>query len=139
MRLREERLSVDKEEVERGEVTLHKDVVEEEQSFDVPVSREEVYVERRPVNEYETDNEFKMQQDDATIRVPITEERLEVTKKPYVSEEIVVGKRKVEDVETVNETVKREEAHFERSGEVDVQDEFIDEPTMRKKWDNDPY
>ena len=139
MRLREERLSVDKEEVERGEVTLHKDIVEEEQSFDVPVSREEVYVERRPVDEYETDNEFKMQQDDATIRVPITEERLEVTKKPYVSEEIVVGKRKVEDVETVNETVKREEAHFDRSGEVDVQDEFIDEPTMRKKWDNDPY
>ncbi len=140
MRLREERLSVDKEEVERGEISLHKDVVEEEQSFDVPVSHEEVYVERRPVNEYESDaNEFKMQQDDATIRIPITEERLEVTKKPYVSEEIVVGKRQVEDIETVNETVKREEAHFEQSGEVDVQDEFIDEPTMRRKWDNDPY
>lgn len=142
MRLREERLSVDKEEVERGEVTLHKDVVEEEQSFDVPVMREEVYVERRPVNEYESEsdvNEFKMQQDDETIRVPITEERLEVTKKPYVSEEIVVGKRQVEDTETVNETVKREEARFEQSGEVDVQDEFVDEPTMRKKWDDERF
>lgn len=138
MRLREERLSVDKEEVERGEVTLHKDVVEEEQSFDVPVMREEVYIERRPVNEYDSDvNDFKMQQDDETIRVPITEERLEVTKKPYVSEEIVVGKRQVEDNETVNETVKREEARFEQSGEVDVQDEFVDEPTMRKKWNDD--
>lgn len=140
MRLREERLSVDKEEVERGEVSLHKDVFEEEQSFDVPVMREEVYVERRPVNEYESDvNEFKMQQDDQTIRVPITEERLEVTKKPYVSEEIVVGKRQVEDTETVNETVKREEARLEQSGEVDVQDEFVDEPTMRKKWDDERF
>ncbi|MGG0669649.1 YsnF/AvaK domain-containing protein [Lederbergia citrisecunda] len=140
MRLREERLSVDKEEVERGEVTLHKDVVEEEQSFDVPVMREEVYIERRPVNEYDSDvNGFIMQQDDESIRVPITEERLEVTKKPYVSEEIVVGKRQVEDTETVNETVKREEAHFEQSGEVDVQDEFVDEPTMRKKWDDDKF
>ncbi len=62
-----------------------------------------------------------------------------MTKKAVCSEEIVVGKRKVEDVETVNETVKREEAHFDQSGEVDVQDEFIDEPTMRKKWDNDRY
>ncbi|MFS0689216.1 YsnF/AvaK domain-containing protein [Sporosarcina sp. 179-K 8C2 HS] len=140
MRLREERLSVDKEEVERGEVSLHKDVVEEVQSFDVPVMREEVYVERRPVNEYESDvDEFKMMQDDETIRVPITEERLEVTKKPYVSEEIVVGKRQVEDIETVNETVKREEAHFEQSGEVDVQDEFVDEPTMRQKWDDERF
>ncbi|GEN82473.1 hypothetical protein SLU01_07850 [Sporosarcina luteola] len=140
MRLREERLSVDKEEVERGEVTLHKDVVEEEQSLDVPVMREEVYVERRPVNEYETDTtEFKMQQDDETIRVPITEERLEVTKKPYVSEEIVVGKRKVADTETVNETVRHEEARFEKSGEVDVQDEFIDEPTFRNKKDEESF
>ncbi|MFC5604206.1 YsnF/AvaK domain-containing protein [Sporosarcina koreensis] len=141
MRLHEERLNVDKEEVERGEVTLHKDVVEEEQSFDVPVMREEVYVERRPVNEYESDlDEFKMMQDDQTIRVPITEERLEVTKQPYVSEEIVVGKRQVEDTETVNETVRREEAHFDQSGEVDVQDEFIDEPSMRRnKWEDERF
>ncbi|HEX5564334.1 MAG TPA: YsnF/AvaK domain-containing protein, partial [Sporosarcina sp.] len=129
----------DKEEVERGEVSLHKDVVEEEQSFDVPVMREEVYVERRPVNEYESDvDEFKMMQDDETIRVPITEERLEVKKKPYVSEEIVVGKRQVEDTEMVNETVKREEARFEQSGNVDVQDEFIDEPTSGSNWEDEP-
>ncbi|MCM3709001.1 YsnF/AvaK domain-containing protein [Sporosarcina luteola] len=140
MRLREERLRVDKEEVERGEVTLHKDVVEEEQSFDVPVMREEVYVERRPVNEYDSDvDEFKMMQDEETIRVPITEERLEVTKRPYVSEEIVVGKRQFVDTESVNETVRREEAHLEQSGEVDVQDEFVDEPTMRQKWDDERF
>ncbi|MCG7344189.1 YsnF/AvaK domain-containing protein [Sporosarcina sp. ACRSL] len=146
MRLHEERLNVDKEEVERGEISLHKDVVEEEQSFDVPVRHEEVYVERRPVNEYESDvNSYKMQHDDETIRVPITEERLEVTKKPYVSEEIVVGKRQVEDTETVNETVKREEARLEQSGEVDwhdgedYQDEVVDVQTMRDKWHNEPH
>src|SRR5690606_39900864 len=108
--------------------------------FNVPVMREEVYIERRPVDEYESDvDEFKMMQDDETIRVPITEERLEVTKKPYVSEEIVVGKRQDEDTEMVNETVRREEARLDQTGEVDVQDEFVDEPTMRQKWEDERF
>lgn len=138
MKLREERLQVDKEEVERGEVSLHKDVVSEQQSFDVPVSREEVYVERRTVNESET-GDYTMQEDDETIRVPIMEERLEVTKKPYVAEEIVVGKRKVEDTEHVDETVRHEEARFEKTGDVEVEGDQLNDQTLRNKDKNEPF
>jgi stress response protein YsnF len=47
LKLREERLSVDKQTVKQGEVHLGKDVVTETQTIDVPVTREEVYVTRR--------------------------------------------------------------------------------------------
>ncbi|MFD1204981.1 YsnF/AvaK domain-containing protein [Sporosarcina contaminans] len=138
MRLREERLSVDKEKVEKGEISLHKDVVEEQQSIDVPVMREEVYVERRPVNEYEQNEaDFRLQDDEETIHIPVMEERLEVTKKPYVSEEIVIGKREVEDVETVRDSVKHEEAYMEQDGNVEVTGEFEDRSNVKRNKRND--
>jgi uncharacterized protein (TIGR02271 family) len=121
LRLHEERLSVNKEPVQTGEVRVEKEVVEENQVLEIPVEREEVFVERRPVDDNKNahaeddvfDNRSRPFKDDETIRVPITEERVEVTKKPVVSEEIVVGKRKTQDTETVRETVRREEAHID--------------------------
>lgn len=121
LRLHEERLSVDKERVQTGEVNVGKHVVEETQSVEVPVEREEVYVERRPVNEETTGNSFDKKsgltgdayQEGENIHIPVTEERVEVTKKDVVAEEIVVGKRKVQDTETINETVRREEADID--------------------------
>ena len=75
---------------------------EENQVVDIPVEREEGFVERRYVddnkNVHAEDDVFEKRsrpfKDDETIRIPIKEERVEVTKKPVVSEEIVVGKRK---------------------------------------------
>lgn len=129
LRLHEERLNVNKERVQTGEVYVEKEVIEEEQVIDVPVEREEVFVERRPVTDGDltaTDNDLTafderdpaFKEDGETIRVPITEERVEVTKKPVVTEEIVIGKRKVEDTETVRDTVRREEAHIEEDGSL---------------------
>lgn len=118
LRLHEERLSVNKERVQTGEVNVGKHVVEEQQTIEVPVECEEVYVERRPVNEEVSPGtsgltEKGVYDDGQTIHVPVSEERVEVSKKDVVSEEIVVGKRKVQDTEVVNETVRREEADIE--------------------------
>ena len=118
LRLHEERLGVDKERVQTGEVNVGKHVVEDQQTIEVPVEREEVYVERRPVNEEVSSTDGGLTDkgvydDGETIHIPISEERLEVSKKEVVSEEIVVGKRKVQDTEVVNETVRREEADID--------------------------
>ena len=120
LRLHEERLSVNKKPVQTGEIRVEKEVVEENQVVDIPVEREEVFVERRHVDDNKNvhaeddvfDNRSAPFKDDETIRVPIKEERVEVTKKPVFSEEIVVGKRKTQDTETVRETLRREEAHI---------------------------
>lgn len=125
LRLREEQLDVSKETVQTGEVEVHKHVVEDQQKVNIPVTREEVYVERREVNEVASDADSVID-DGETIRVPIMEEKVEVTKKPVVTEELVIGKREVTDTEQVVETVKREEAHLETDNDRAVNDSDLD-------------
>jgi len=120
LELHEERLLVNKERVQTGEVRVEKDVVEREERVDVEVEHDEVYVERRRVDgdREATGHSFDATTDRDEIRVPVTEERVDVTKKDVVAEEIIVGKEKVKDTETVRETLRKEEAHIE--GEDDL-------------------
>ncbi|RIN95440.1 DUF2382 domain-containing protein [Mammaliicoccus sciuri] len=108
VQLHEERLNVDKENVETGEASVDKHVVEDEQEFDVPVEREEVTIERRPVNE-KVDEDFNANDDDS-VHIPLHDERVKVDKENVVSEEIVIKKNKVQDTEHVSEKVRHEEA-----------------------------
>lgn len=133
LQLHEERLSIDKERHQSGEVNVDKYVVEEEETVEVPVEREEVYIERRAVDAETAAGEVF--DDGENIHIPIMEERVEVTKRPVVNEEIVVGKKKVKDTETVSETVRREQADIHRTdGMPNVSD-----PTLENRaLDNDP-
>ncbi len=119
LELHEERLNIDKNRVKTGEVNVNKNVHLDEQTIEVPVEREEVYIERRPVNrevgeggtaDFSTSSTLD---EKGTIHIPITEEQVEVTKKDVVTEEIIVGKRKVMDTETITDTVRREEAEID--------------------------
>lgn len=123
MELREERLSVDKEEVKTGEISVGKDVVEEERSVDVPVRHEEVYVEKRHVADGETRNATADFGDEEEIRIPVVEEKVEVKKKPVVTDEVVIGKRTTEETEHIHDTVKKEEVHLDKEGSSRIQGE----------------
>lgn len=120
--LHEEQLHVDKKRVQTGEVDVEKYVVEDQQTIEVPVEREEVYIERRPVNKEATalhdddvTNHVHAYEENGRIHIPVTEEEVEVTKKDVIAEEIVIGKKKVVDTETVSETVRREEVDIHDS------------------------
>jgi len=132
MQLREEELRARKSEVESGEVTIGKDVVTEQRSIDVPVTREEVTIERHPVDRRPSDQPISDRGE--TIEVPVREERVEVTKEPVVYEEVAVGKRQVTETERVSETVRREEARIDQQGSADVRgwDEAM--PQYRAQW-----
>ena len=117
--LHEEELRATKEQVQKGEVRLGKHVVEEQKTVDVPVTREEVFIERRPVDRQPDDHPVG-EDASANIRVPVTEERVDVEKVPVETEEVRIGKREVIDTQHVTDTVKREEARVEPSGDVDV-------------------
>lgn len=119
MRLKEEELRATKTPVETGRVKLGKEVVEEERTMDVPVSREEVFVERHPVDRRPADQPIS-ETESQTIDVPVREERVEVEKRPVVYEEVGVGKRAVEDTQTVSDTVRREELRTSDKGDVEV-------------------
>jgi uncharacterized protein (TIGR02271 family) len=124
LRLREEQLRVQKQPVETGEARLRKDVVAEEKSIDVPVTREEVYIERRPGSGQPADQPIG---EGETYRVPVREEQVSVEKQPYVREEVAMGKRPVQETRQVSDTVRREEARVERTGDANVQGSDVED------------
>lgn len=103
----EEELTATKREVDRGSVTIEKDVVTEEQQIDVPVSEERVNVQRRTVDRDVPpgDEAFK----EGTIEVPVFGEEVEVEKVSRVTEELEIEKEAVQATERVTDTVRREE------------------------------
>lgn len=107
-----------------GEVRVRKDVVEENQSMEIPVTRDEVQVRRVSTNREATGDATAFTEGD-TIRVPVTAERVEVTKEPRVVEEIEISKRPVTETERVEETVRRERV------DVDESDALAGAGTMR--------
>jgi uncharacterized protein (TIGR02271 family) len=100
-----------------GEVDIRKDVVEETQTIEVPVRREEVVVERRPATGGAVDDASFTAESD-TIRVPVMEEQVEINKVVRPVEEVEVSKRVVEDRETVTDTVRREELRIDADEDV---------------------
>jgi uncharacterized protein (TIGR02271 family) len=115
MEVKEERLRADKERVNTGEVEVRKEVHTEHKRLDVPVEREEVVIERRPASGHAT-GEIRAEE----IRIPVKEEQVRVTKEPVVKEEVTVGKRKVQDTQTVTGEVKKEEVVVDTEGQAKV-------------------
>jgi uncharacterized protein (TIGR02271 family) len=117
--LKEEELHAEKQRVQAGEVRVRKEVVNEERTIEVPVTREEVVIERRPAAEGRTAS--GRIDDDEEIRIPLTEEEVRVEKTPVVREEVTLKKRQVQGTQEVSDTVRREEARIERTGDANVQ------------------
>ena len=102
---REERLTVDKATEQAGSVRVGKHVEEDVQSVDVPVTREEVTIDRHSVDRPASGDAFT----EDSIDVPVYEERVETGKEARVVEEIEVGKTASTDTAHVEDTVRREE------------------------------
>lgn len=114
--VREEELRPRKIAVKQGEVKVRKDVVTEHRTMEVPVTREEVVVERRPANGRRASSTPVGQSEE--IRVPVHKEDVYVEKTPVVKEEVRVGKRQVQETKPVSGTVRKEKVHIEEEGDV---------------------
>jgi uncharacterized protein (TIGR02271 family) len=132
MPLREEQLNVEKQRVQKGEVRVHKEVVTEQQRIDVPVSHEEVVIEHLPASEARAADTPIGQSE--TIRIPVSEDQVNVTKQTVETGEIDVKKRNVQGEQRVSGTVRREEPRIEKSGDVDIS---RDDDVRRTRRDED--
>lgn len=119
LKLKKEELEVDKNKVRTGEVDIHKRTVTETKTVDIPVEHEEVVIERHQVKNGETVG--NMDSDSEDIHIPISEEQIEITKKPVVSEEVTIHKEKKRETKHVSEDVKREELDVDTEGDVHVE------------------
>jgi uncharacterized protein (TIGR02271 family) len=123
----EEELQVGTETRERGRARLRKYVTTETQQVTVPVSREEVRVEREPITDANLDA--------ATSGPDISEEEHEVTLR---EEEVVVGKRAVPkervrlDTETVTDERQVSEEVRKEQIEVDGEQGYRDRDADRR-------
>jgi uncharacterized protein (TIGR02271 family) len=107
IQLRAERLVVNKQRVQHGEARVRTEIVTEMKSIDVPVSHEELVIERHAVTGGgDVDSEPSA---DETIRIPLTEEKVNISKETVVREEVEVGTRRVEEVAHISDTVRHEE------------------------------
>jgi len=104
--LTEERLDVSKESQE-DQATVTKKPVTESKTVEVPLTREEVSIERRPASgQTEVQSPIQSEQD---IKIPLKREEAKISKKPYVKEEAVIKKKGVTNKKKISEDVTSEE------------------------------
>ena len=106
----EEQLNVNKERVATGEARLRKYVVTDTESVEVPVEREEVRVERTPINAEDAKNyNGAISGDSEEASVTLHEERVNVNKETVPVEKINLKKDTVRDTEAHTEELRKEQ------------------------------
>lgn len=106
----EEQLHVGKEQRETGRARLRKYVVTDHETVDVPLEREEVRVERTPLNDTETTGGTIGEED---VDVTLHEERPVVAKETVGVEKVGLEKDTVRDTERVDADVRKEQVDVE--------------------------
>jgi len=122
IQLREEQLNVQKNRVSAGEVNVRKEVTTEHKQIDVPVEREEVVITRHPGTSARDAGPIR----DEEIRVPVSEEQVNVSKNTVVTGEVDVAKRKTTETKTVADDVRKENLRVDKTGNARVVDERQD-------------
>jgi stress response protein YsnF len=140
--LRQEVPQVQKQIVDVGEIRIHKHVITEERTFTIPVTREEVTIERfprasvsapspqlQPTFGMHTPTQTaspapssaeEMLKEEGILRILVHEEQVIIQKQVVVVEEIIVQKQAVEDVRHLVEPIKHEEVRIESIGNAPV-------------------
>ncbi|QCB95203.1 PRC and DUF2382 domain-containing protein [Cellulomonas shaoxiangyii] len=110
----EERLHVGTERVTTGRARLRKYIVTEEETVTVPVTREEVRLEREPITDGNVDDALSGPDlTEEEHEVVLTEERAVVEKETVPVERVRLDTEVVSDTETVDETVRKEEIELD--------------------------
>lgn len=105
----EERLQVGTEKVQTGVARLKKRIVTENVTTTVPVSREEVYIDREPINDGNRDKALDGPElSEEEHEVVLTAEKPVVTKETVPVERVRLGTNTVTEQAEVNETVRKE-------------------------------
>lgn len=112
----EEQLDVQKEQVQSGKARLRKYVVEDKETVEVPVTREEVRVERTPISEADADN-FRGEIGEDEASVVLNEERVDVQKRTVPVEKVSLEKDQVTETERHTETLAKEQ--IETDADID--------------------
>lgn len=114
LQLHKEELEINKNKIETASVQVYKKIYTEEKKISVPVTREELIIEKKNINDH-----GKIE----TIRIPLSEERIQITKHPVILENVEIYKNEIEEIVHINEILKEEKARIETTGDIQVLEE----------------
>jgi len=118
LQLHKEEMEINKKWVDTGDVTIYKKKYTEEKQVLVPVTREDLIIEKKVANpENPTDTKLE------TIRIPLSEDQIEVTLTPAILNDVEIYKNQYEELIQVHETLKEEKVHIETVGNVSLANE----------------
>lgn len=109
----QEEVTIGKQIIETGKVHISKQVREHEELIDLPLFREEVSVERVPINLF-VETLPPIRQEGDTMIIPVVEEQIVVQKKLLLVEELRVRKEVIEHHQPQTVTVLKEEIEVKR-------------------------
>jgi uncharacterized protein (TIGR02271 family) len=109
----EETLAVDTRPVETGRVRIRKVVTEREELVDPPLLREEVVIERVPVNRV-VEGPLPVRYEGDTMIISLLEEVLVVDTRLLLTEEVHITTRRAETYTPTRVTLRREDVTIER-------------------------
>ena len=109
----EERLNVGKERVETGRVRIRKHIVHDTETVEVPVEREEIHVERVPLDEKVAGDDVKLSE--GAQDIVTHEERPTIDKETVAAEKIKIGKETIQDTQTVSGKVAKEQIDIDQA------------------------
>lgn len=95
LQLREEQMDISKHWIQTDNVKMHRETIDDEQTIVVPVTREELVIEKSGHPQI--------------IRIPLTEERVEVVKHQVVLNDVDVYTRHFTDQTRVDAILKKEQ------------------------------
>ncbi|HKU49855.1 MAG TPA: YsnF/AvaK domain-containing protein [Nitrososphaera sp.] len=101
----EERLNV-KKRTKTEEARIRKEAVKETKTLEVPLTHEELVIERRPASG--NSSAEPPSESGEELRISLDKEEVEVTKEPYVKEELVIRTEPRTETKTVTETLTSE-------------------------------
>jgi uncharacterized protein (TIGR02271 family) len=108
----EEHIHIGTKTVETGKVNISKKVLTETYTAEIPVSKEEVIVEKKTINQYIDGEAPGMRLDGDTTIIPIVREV--IVKRLLLVEEIHITKRRTEQMIPVSEVLRKEEVIITR-------------------------
>jgi uncharacterized protein (TIGR02271 family) len=117
LELLSESLHIDKEKIADGELSIRKEVITELQTIQVPVTREELVIERRTADGRSTSEVLIGQKQ---LRIPISRERVIVKKEPVISEVARISRRKIVETKYISSPVRHEELRVIREGDAHI-------------------
>lgn len=115
--IKEEQLDIAKKWIQTGDVKIHKETFSEEKNFTIPIQREELVIEKKSIaQDASKDKDSETQ----IIRIPLSEEQVDFSKHKVILEDISIYKQQINDIEHIEETLKKEKPKVKVSGSPSV-------------------